>query len=158
MGICCVAKKLKQQLCINLRGVGWGGRWEGSWKGKGYMYTYGWFRLRFARTQQNSVKQLSFNKKKFFKGIWFGHWLPHQCTSIAFSLLWLSCQQHSFSYTPINSCLRPFAFALILTDSHMAYSPPYFRSTQIFITETSPDHPILNSPLTFYYYLLLLLP
>ena len=23
------------------RGVGWGGRWEGSSKGSGYMYTYG---------------------------------------------------------------------------------------------------------------------
>ena len=28
------------------------------------MYTYGWFMLRFDRKQQNSVKQLSFNKKK----------------------------------------------------------------------------------------------
>ena len=32
-------------------------------KGKGYIYTYGWFMLRFDRKQQNSVKQLSFNKK-----------------------------------------------------------------------------------------------
>ena len=34
--------------------------------GKGwwwYMYTYGWFMLRFDRKQQNSAKQLSFNKK-----------------------------------------------------------------------------------------------
>ena len=44
------------------RGVGWGGRWEGGSKGRGYMYTYGWFMLRFDR-KQNSVKQLSFNKK-----------------------------------------------------------------------------------------------
>ena len=28
------------------------------------MYTYGWFMYRFDRKQQNSVKQLSFNKKK----------------------------------------------------------------------------------------------
>ena len=27
------------------------------------MYTYDWFMLRFDRNQQNSVKQLSFNKK-----------------------------------------------------------------------------------------------
>ena len=27
------------------------------------MYTYGWFMLRFDRKQQNSVNQLSFNKK-----------------------------------------------------------------------------------------------
>ena len=26
-------------------------------------YTYGWFMLRFDRKQQNSMKQLSFNKK-----------------------------------------------------------------------------------------------
>ena len=32
-------------------------------KGRGYMYTCGWFMLRFDRKQQNSVKQLSFNKK-----------------------------------------------------------------------------------------------
>ena len=44
-------------------GVGWGGRWEGASKGKGYMYTYGRFMLRFDRKQQNSVKQLYFNKK-----------------------------------------------------------------------------------------------
>ena len=31
-------------------------------KGRGYMYTYGGFMLKFDRTQQNSVKQLSFNK------------------------------------------------------------------------------------------------
>ena len=41
-----------------------GVRWEGSSKGRGYMCTYGWFMLRFDRKQQNSVKQLSFNKKK----------------------------------------------------------------------------------------------
>ena len=28
-----------------------------------YIYTYGWLMLRFDRKQQNSVKQLSFNKK-----------------------------------------------------------------------------------------------
>ena len=45
------------------RGVGWGGRLEGGSKGREYMYIYGWFMLRFDRKQQNSVKQLSFNKK-----------------------------------------------------------------------------------------------
>ena len=29
------------------------------------MYTYGWFILKFDRKQQNSVKQLSYNKKIF---------------------------------------------------------------------------------------------
>ena len=57
MGICYMAQETQT-------GVGWGGRWEGSSKGSGYMYTYGWFMLRFDRKQQNSGKKLSFNKKK----------------------------------------------------------------------------------------------
>jgi len=43
--------------------VGWGVRWEGGSKGRVYIYTYSCFMLRFDRKQQNSVKQLSFNKK-----------------------------------------------------------------------------------------------
>ena len=27
------------------RGVGWGGRWEGGSRGRGHIYTYGWFML-----------------------------------------------------------------------------------------------------------------
>ena len=34
-------RKPRQGLCINLREVGWGGRWEGLSKGRGYMYNYG---------------------------------------------------------------------------------------------------------------------
>ena len=34
-------RKLEQGLCIQPRGVGWGGRWEGGSKGRGHMYTYG---------------------------------------------------------------------------------------------------------------------
>ena len=44
------------------RGVRGGRRWEGGSKGRGYMYAYGWFMLCFDRKQQNSVKQLSFDK------------------------------------------------------------------------------------------------
>ena len=55
-----MVRVLKRAL-YQLRGVGWGGRWEGVSKGKGCMYTYDWFMLRFDRKQQNSVKQLSFN-------------------------------------------------------------------------------------------------
>ena len=56
-------RKIKQGLCINLEGwdeVGDGWAFQ---KGGGYMCTYGWLILRFGRKQQNSVKQLSFNKK-----------------------------------------------------------------------------------------------
>ena len=45
-------------LCLHLKQL-----LEGVSKGRGYMYTHGWFMLRFDRKQQNSVKQLSFNKK-----------------------------------------------------------------------------------------------
>ena len=57
-------RKLKRAL-YQPRWVGWGGRWEGGSKGRGYMYTCGWFMLRFDKKQQNSVKQFSFNKKNF---------------------------------------------------------------------------------------------
>ena len=38
---------------VSIRGVGWGGRWEGVSKQRGYMYTYGCFMLRFDKKQQN---------------------------------------------------------------------------------------------------------
>ena len=63
MVICCMAQETQRGALYQSRGVGWGGRWEGVSKGKGYMYTYGWFMLKFDRKTQNSVKQLSFNKK-----------------------------------------------------------------------------------------------
>ena len=58
------------ELCLTLCLIGWTLRiWglRGSFKGRGYMYTCGWFMLRFDRKQQNSIKQLSFNKKKKIK-------------------------------------------------------------------------------------------
>ena len=63
MGICCMAQETQTGALYQTRMVGWGGSWEGVSKGRGYMYTYGWFMLRYDRKQQNSVKQLSFNKK-----------------------------------------------------------------------------------------------
>ena len=55
-------RQLKQGLCINLEGWDWEGDGREVQR-EGYMYTCGWFPLRFDRKQQNSVKQLSFNKK-----------------------------------------------------------------------------------------------
>ena len=55
-------KKLKQGALHQPRGVGWEGKWERVSKGRRYMYTRGLFMLRFKRKQQNSLKQLSFNK------------------------------------------------------------------------------------------------
>ena len=63
MEICYMAQETQTGAVYQPRGVGWGRRLEGGSKGRGYMYTYGWFMLRSDRKQQNSVKQLSFNKK-----------------------------------------------------------------------------------------------
>ena len=56
MGICCMSQETKTGALYQSRGVGWGGRWEGGSKGRGYMYIYGWFVLRFNRKQQNYIK------------------------------------------------------------------------------------------------------
>ena len=61
MGICCMAQQTQTGALYQSRGVGWGGRWEGGSKGRGYMYTYSRFMLRCGRKQQNSIKELSFN-------------------------------------------------------------------------------------------------
>jgi len=60
---CCMSQETQTGALYQSRGVRWGGRWEGGSKGRGYMCIYGWFMMRFDRKQQNSVKQLSFNKK-----------------------------------------------------------------------------------------------
>ena len=46
---------------VTPRRVGKGRRWEGCSRGRGHMYTYGWFMLMFGRNQTIIVKQLSFN-------------------------------------------------------------------------------------------------
>ena len=56
-----MAQETRTGVLYQPRRVGWGGRCKGGSKGRGYMYTYGWFILGFDRKQQNSVKQLSFN-------------------------------------------------------------------------------------------------
>ena len=61
MGICCMTQETQTGALDQPRGVGWGESWQGGSKGRGYMYTYGRFMLRFDRKQQNSVKQLFFN-------------------------------------------------------------------------------------------------
>ena len=63
MGICCMAQESQTGALCQARGGGMGTEWEGVSKWRGYMHTYGLFMLRFDRKQQNSVKQLSFNKK-----------------------------------------------------------------------------------------------
>ena len=52
---------------LTLWGVGWGGRWEGDSRGKGYMYIYDQFMLIYGRNQNSIVKQLSLKNKKIKK-------------------------------------------------------------------------------------------
>ena len=61
MAICYITWETQTGGLYQPRGVGWGGRWEGGSRGRGQMYTYGWFMLMSDRKQQNSVKQLYFN-------------------------------------------------------------------------------------------------
>ena len=61
MGIFCMAQGNQEGALYQPRGMGWGGRWEQGSRGRGYMYTHGWFMLMCDRKQQNSAKQLSFN-------------------------------------------------------------------------------------------------
>ena len=40
-GTCCMAQETQTGALYQSRTVGWGGRWEGGSKARGYMYTYG---------------------------------------------------------------------------------------------------------------------
>ena len=40
MGIHCISQETHTGTLYQPRGVGWGGRWKGVSKGRGYMYTY----------------------------------------------------------------------------------------------------------------------
>ena len=89
MGICSMAQETQTGALYQSKGMGWGGRWEGDSKGRGYMHTYGWFILRF-HIKQNSIKQLSFNKKiiYFKKTFYLGktsYTFPMSCSVVALS-------------------------------------------------------------------------
>ena len=47
MGNFCMAQETQTGALCQPSGVGWGGIWEGVSKGRGYMYTYSGFMLRF---------------------------------------------------------------------------------------------------------------
>ena len=49
MRICYMAQETQTGALYQPRMVGCGGRWEGVSKGRGYMYTYGSFMLRYDR-------------------------------------------------------------------------------------------------------------
>ena len=77
MGTCCMVQETQTGALYQPRVVGLGGSWrevqkggdicipmadEMRWDGLSY-WIDGWFMLKFDRKQQNSIKQLSFNKK-----------------------------------------------------------------------------------------------
>ena len=110
-----------------------------------YMYTYGWFMLRFDRKQPNSVKQLSSNKtislkkesfKDSFKDTWdticrtpnielqsewacnIGHVINHDLAFIS---------AYSMTYQASSTCLSHFLQKLcrvgpVLTPPHYSFS------------------------------------
>ena len=48
----------------NKWGTQWWPIWEGNWRKRGYMCTWGWFTLPYSRKQHNIVKQLNSNYEK----------------------------------------------------------------------------------------------
>ena len=50
--------------------TGW---WEGGSRGRGHMYTCGWFMLMYGRNQHNIVKQIPCRKRKKF--LWYNFFL-----------------------------------------------------------------------------------
>ena len=40
-GICCMTQETQRGALCQPRWVGWGGKWDGGSKGRGYTYTYG---------------------------------------------------------------------------------------------------------------------
>ena len=63
VGICYITQGAQTRALWQPRGVRWGGWWEGGSRGRGHMYTYGWFKLMHGKNQNILVKQLSFNEK-----------------------------------------------------------------------------------------------
>ena len=49
-----------------IKSLKWDGRWDGGSKGRGHMYTYGWFMLMYGRNRYNIIKQYLSIKKKIF--------------------------------------------------------------------------------------------
>ena len=138
------------------RGVGWGGRWEGGSKGKGYMYTYGWFTLRFDRKQQHSVNQLSFNRKQiiFFKLLMINFInISFHCVSVQFSSVtqscrlfgtpWIAARQASLSITNSRSSLKLTSIQSVMPSSHLILCrpllllPPIPPSIRVFSNEST---------------------
>ena len=91
------------------RGVGWGGRWEGGSKERGYMYTYDWF---IVEVWQKTIKlckaiilQLK-NKKSTGVGCHFLLQPSPGVFSNSCPLSWWCNLTISSSVVPFSSCLQ----------------------------------------------------
>ena len=67
MGSWCIRQGAELRAFCQPGAVGWGGRWEGTSRERGHMYTCGWLLLTYGRNQHNTVKELSSNWKEAFK-------------------------------------------------------------------------------------------
>ena len=65
VGSCCAAQGTQPGALWKPREVGWGGRWDGASRGREHVEVYGWLMLMNGRSQQNTVKQLFSNFKKW---------------------------------------------------------------------------------------------
>ena len=63
VGTCCVTLGAQTSVRWLPRGVGWGGRWEGSSRGRGHTCACGWFMVMYGRNQHHIIKQLSSNER-----------------------------------------------------------------------------------------------
>ena len=88
------------------RGVGWGGRWEEGLRGKGYMYTYGWFMLMYGRSHYNIVIV------QLLSPVWF------------FSIPWTAACQASLSFTNSQRLLKLMSIELVMPSNHLVLCRP----------------------------------
>ena len=113
-------RKLKQGALYQPSGVGWVGRWEGSSKRRGYMYTYGWFMLTFDRKRQNSVKQLSFSSVQLLSRVRL------------FATPWTAARQASLSITNSWSPPKPMSTESVMPSNHVILCHPLLLLPSIF--------------------------
>ena len=57
VGIWCMAQGAQTGALWQPSGEGWGDRWERSSRGRGHVYTYGWYLLMDGRHQHNTIMQ-----------------------------------------------------------------------------------------------------
>ena len=112
MGICCMAQETQTGALYQPRGMGWGGRWEGVSKGRGYMYT---------KKKELSVQLLSHVR--------------------LFATLSTAARQASLSITNSRSPPKPVSIESVMPSNHLIlchpllFLPSIFPSIRVFTSE-----------------------